>query len=63
MSSEINHKPNNLSSSSKNGCFVAIVLCIIFVVMMVTITFCGKISRESDARLCAEYGYQCEKKE
>lgn len=60
MASEINQpKLSKITTNTKNGCLIAAVFCVIFVIIMLTITFCGKISRESSARLCADYGYQC----
>lgn len=52
-------KPNGLSSATKNGCFTALVICLVFVVIMASMTYCLKVTRESQARLCADYSYQC----
>lgn len=48
-----------MSENTRSGCFIAGVFCIILIAILVAATFCRKITRESDARLCAEYEYQC----
>lgn len=55
-----NIKSNALSSATKDNCFTVVVFAMVFIIVVGTLTACWNIARETSARLCAEYNYQCE---
>lgn len=52
-----------MSNKIKDICAVSVVFCIIFILVTFSVAGCYRLTRETNARLCADYGYECDKEE